>query len=378
MCPWLARCASGLSLEGEGSGQLAAARPLTASLFFIADSFHIVLLRKHDGSFVIDALVKRLLLIASASLAALVTLAAAQPAYPSRPIKLIVPYPPAALTDLLARAIGERLGAALKQPVVVDNKPGAGTLVGAELVAKSPPDGYTLLMATSTTLGISPALYRPSPINPVRDFAPIAQLGSVNLFLIANPGFPAKTVAEMIEATRLAPGRYNYASVGSGSPHHLFMEALKAECGVEIQHVPYKGTPAALTDLLAGQIQVMFADATVAVPNIQAGKVVALGTSAAKGSTLLPAVPPIAATVSGYDWQAWQGIVAPAGTPREIVGRLAEELQRIQSSADFREHLHKFGMEPSPSNTPAEFAAIIAAEQPRWAKAIKESGAKVD
>jgi len=212
----------------------------------------------------------------------------------------------------------------------------------------------------------------------VKDFAPVSQVGSVNFFLIANPNFPAKNVREMIDAIRRAPGKYNYASVGSGSPHHLFMEALKTEFGLNIQHVPYKGTPAALTDLLTGQIQVMFADATVAVPNIQAGKVNALGTSAAKQTTLLPSVPPIAATVPGFDWQAWQGIVAPAGTSPEIVGRLSAELQRIQATLEFREQLFRFGMEPSAPNTPAEFAAIIRDEEPRWAKAIRDSGAKVD
>ena len=306
------------------------------------------------------------------------SIAAAQGVYPSRPIKLVVPYPPGALTDLLARAIGERLGTALREPVVIENKPGAGTLVGAEFVAKQPPDGYTLLMATSTTLGISPALYRPSPIDPVRDFAPIALMGSVDFFLIANPAFPAKNVREMIDAIRRAPGKYNYASVGSGSPHHLYMEALKTEFGLEIQHVPYKGTPAALTDLLSGQVQVMFADATIAVPSIQAGKVVALGTSAAKQTTLLPAVPPVAATVAGFDWQAWQGVVAPVGTPDAIVDRLAAEMQKLQATPEWREQLRRFGMEPSAPNTPAEFAAIIRADQPRWAKAVKDSGAKVD
>ena len=302
----------------------------------------------------------------------------AQAAYPSHPIKLVVPYPPGALTDLLARAIGERMAAGLGQPVIVDNKPGAGTLVGAEFVAKQPPDGYTLLMATSTTLGISPALYQPSPINPVKDFAPISPVGTVNFFLIANPNFPAKNVREMIDVIKKNPGKYNYASVGNGSPHHLFMEALKKEYGLDIQHVPYKGTPAALTDLLSGSIQVMFADATIAVPNIEAGKVTALGTSAAKQTTLLPNVPSIASTVPGYDWQAWQGIVAPAGTPREIVTRLSAELQRIQATPEFKEQLLRFGMEPFAPQTPEQFAATIAAEQPRWAKAIKDSGAKVD
>ena len=302
----------------------------------------------------------------------------AQSGYPNRPIKLVVPYPPGALTDLLARAIGEQLAVSLKQPVVVDNKPGAGTLVGAEFVAKQAPDGYTLLMATSTTLGISPALYRPSPINPLRDFAPVSQVGSVNFFLIANVAFPAKNMSEMIEAIRRNPGKYNYASVGSGSPHHLFMEALKAELSLDIQHVPYKGTPAALTDLLTGTIQVMFADATIAVPNIQAGKVTALGTSAAKPTTLLPALRPISDTLAGFDWQAWQGIVAPAGTPKEIVMRLSSELQKIQATPEFQAQLFKFGMEPFAPHSPEQFAATIEAEQSRWARAIKDSGAKVD
>jgi len=310
--------------------------------------------------------------------ALMATPATAQSTYPNRPIKLVVSYPPGALTDLLARSIGDGLGAALKQPVIIENKPGAGTLIGAEFVAKAPADGYTLLVATSTTLGISPALYKPSPIDPVKDFAPISQVGSVNFFLIANPAFPAKNVREMIDAIKSNPGKYNYASVGSGSPHHLFMEALKTELGLEIQHVPYKGTPAALTDLLAGNIQVMFSDATIAVPNIQAGKVIALGTSAAKQTLLLPSVPPIANTVPGFDWEAWQGIVAPAGTPKDIVDRLAAELTRIEASAEFKEQLFKFGMDPLPPKTPEQFAATIKAEQPRWAKAVKDSGAKVD
>lgn len=298
--------------------------------------------------------------------------------YPDRAVTMIVPFPPGGVADTVGRPVAEALSRALGQPVVIENKPGAGTLVGAELVAKSAPDGYTLLMATSTTLGISPALYKPSPIDPVRDFAPVSQVGSVNFFLIATPSFPAKTVGEAIEAIRQAPGKYNYASVGSGSPHHLFMEALKTEHGLSIQHVPYKGTQAAIPDLLTGGVQVMFADATVAVPNIQAGKVVALGTSAARPTTLVPGVPPIGATVKGFDWEAWQGIVAPAATPAPIVAKLSAELQRIQATAEFREQLRKFGMEPSPPQSPAEFAAILAAEQPRWAKAVRDSGAKVD
>jgi tripartite-type tricarboxylate transporter receptor subunit TctC len=321
-------------------------------------------------------LVRRLLLGVLLGLSALCE-ATAQ-GWPSRPLHLVVPYPPGALTDVLARSIAERLSTSLKQPVVVDNRPGAGTLVGAEYVAKSAPDGYTLLMATSTTLGISPALYQPSPVNPVRDFAPVAQVGSVNFFLIANPAFPARGVREMIDAIRANPGKYNYASVGSGSPHHLFMETLKTEYGLQIQHVPYKGTPAALTDLLQNNVQVMFCDATIALPNIQAGKVVVLGTSAAKPTTLVPNVPPVADAVPGFDWQAWQGIVAPAGTPKDVIARLAAELAKLQGTPEFRDQLVRFGMEPAAPQTPEQFAATIAAEQPRWIKAVKDSGAKVD
>ena len=304
--------------------------------------------------------------------------AATPTTFPARPIKLVVPYPPGALTDLLARAIGQRLAVALKQPVVIDNKPGEGTLVGAGLVAKAPPDGYTLLMATSTTLGISPLLYHSSPIDPVKDFAPISRVGSVNFFLVANPEFPARNMKEMLDAIRRAPGKYNYASVGSGSPHHLFMEVLKSECGLDIHHIPYKGTPAAFTDLLAHRVDVMFVDATAAVPNIRAGKVIALGTSAGQPTTLLPSVVPIAATVPGFDWQAWQGIVAPAGTPKEVIDRLWSALQTIQQTPEFRQELFKFGMEPFAPQTPAEFAATIKGEQPRWAAVIKSSGARVD
>ena len=305
------------------------------------------------------------------------TAAVAQP-YPSKPIRFIVPSPPAALTDLLARAIGERLSAALRQPVVVENKPGAGTLVGAEFVAKSAPDGYILLMATSTTLGISPAMYKNPSINPVRDFAPVSQVGTVTFFLVGNPSFPAKNMRELIDVIRMNPGKFNYASVGNGSAHHLFMEILKKENGLDIQHIPYRGTLAALTDVMSGKVEVMFSDATAALPNIRAGKVLAYGTSAAKPTELIASVPPIAETVAGYDWQAWQGVVAPAATPPDIVAKLGTELQRIQSSGEFRDLLTKFGMEPSPPNTPEQFAAIVKSDVERWAKAVAASGARVD
>ncbi len=304
--------------------------------------------------------------------------AAAQAAYPNKPVHLVVPYPPGGLTDVLGRAIGERLAVAFNQPVVIDNRPGAGTLVGAEAVAKSSADGYTLLLATSTTLGISPALYRKSPIDPVKDFAPVSQVGSVSFFLIANPSFPAKNVKEMIAVIKANPGKFNYASVGNGSIHQLLMEMLKKEFGLSIQHIPYKGSLAALPDLFTDKVQVMFIDAAVAVPNIQSGRVVALGTSSAKQTTLVAGAPPIADSVPGFDWQAWQGVVAPAGTPPAILATLNAELQRIQSTPEFRALLVKFGMDASPPNTPEQFASIVKSDVVRWAKAVAASGATVD
>ena len=311
-------------------------------------------------------------------IAALLGFAAQAQDYPSKPLRFIVPYPPGALTDVLARALGDRLGAALKQTIVVENRAGAGTLLGAEIVAKAPADGYTLLMATSTTLGISPAMYAKPAIDPVKDFAPVSLVGSVNFFLVTAPALPAKSVKELIELLRQNPGKFNYASSGSGSPHHLFMEVFKKELGLDIQHVPYKGSALAVLDIMGGKPEMMFLDFSVAVPNIQAGKIMALGTSAAKQSVLMPSVVPIAQTVAGFDWQAWQGVVATGGTPRAVVARLNAEMQRFQNTDEFRALLLKFGMEPWAPNTPEQFGEIVRNDVGRWAAVVKASGAKVD
>jgi tripartite-type tricarboxylate transporter receptor subunit TctC len=317
---------------------------------------------------------KLLVLLAAALLSAAVQ---AQD-YPSRPLRLIVPYPPGALTDVLARAIGDRLSTALKQPVVVENRAGAGTLLGADLVAKAPADGYTLLMATSTTLGISPAMYSKPAIDPVKDFAAVSLVGSVNFFLVTSPAFPAKNVKELIDQVKRNPGKFNYASSGSGSPHHLFMEVLKKEQGLEIQHVPYKGSALAVLDIIGGKPEMMFLDFSVAVPNIKAGKITALGTSAGKQSVLMPEVPPISATLPGFDWQAWQGVVTTGGTPPAVVARLNAEMQKFQNTDEFRALLVKFGMEPWAPNSPEQFGAIVRNDVGRWAAVVKASGAKVD
>jgi tripartite-type tricarboxylate transporter receptor subunit TctC len=317
---------------------------------------------------------KLLVLLVSALLAC----AAQAQEFPSKPLRFIVPYPPGALTDVLARAIGDRLATALKQPVVVENRAGAGTLLGADLVAKAPADGYTLLMATSTTLGISPAIYAKPAIDPVKDFAPISLVGSVNFFLVTSPAFAAKNMREFIDQVKKNPGKFNYASSGSGSPHHLFMEVLKKEQGLDIQHVPYKGSAVAVVDIIGGKPEMMFLDFSVAVPNIKAGKIIALGTSAGKQSVLMPEVPPISATLPGFDWQAWQGVVTTGGTPAAVVARLNAEMQNFQNTDEFRAMLLKFGMEPWAPNSAADFAAIVKNDVGRWAGVVKAAGLKVD
>jgi len=298
--------------------------------------------------------------------------------YPSKPLRFIVPYPPGALTDTLARAIGDRLSTALKQPVLVENRPGAGTLLGADMVAKAPADGYTLLMATSTTLGISPAMYAKPALDPVKDFAAVSLVGSVNFFLVTSPGLPAKNMKDFLELVKKNPGKFNYASSGNGSPHHLFMEVLKKEQGLDIQHVPYKGSAVAVLDIIAGKPEMMFLDFSVAVPNIKAGKINAIGTSGGKQSVLMPEVPPISATLPGFDWQAWQGVVVTGGTPAPVVARLNTEMQRFQNTEEFRALLVRFGMEPWAPNTPEQFGEIIKNDVGRWAAVVKASGAKVD
>lgn len=310
--------------------------------------------------------------------AALLSAAAQAQDYPSRPLRFIVPYPPGALTDVLARAIGDRLGTALKQTVVVENRAGAGTLLGADLVAKAPADGYTLLMATSTTLGISPAIYAKPAIDPVKDFAAVSLVGSVNFFLVTSPAFPARNVRDLIDQVKKNPGKFNYASSGSGSPHHLFMEVLKKEQGLDIQHVPYKGSALAVLDIIGGKPEMMFLDFSVAVPNIRGGKITALGTSAGKQSVLVPEVPPISASLPGFDWQAWQGVVTTAGTPPSVVARLNAEMQKFQNTDEFRALLVKFGMEPWAPNTAAEFSEIVRNDVGRWAGVVKAAGLKVD
>jgi tripartite-type tricarboxylate transporter receptor subunit TctC len=233
-------------------------------------------------------------------------------------------------------------------------------------------------MATSTTLGISPAIYAKPALDPVKDFAAVSLVGSVNFFLVTSPSFPAKNVRDLIELVKKNPGKFNYASSGNGSPHHLFMEVLKKEQGLEIQHVPYKGSALAVFDVIGGKPEMMFLDFSVAVPNIRGGKINALGTSAGRQSVLMPDVPPISASLPGFDWQAWQGVVTTGGTPPSLVARLNAEMQKFQNTDEFRAMLVKFGMEPWAPNTAADFAEIVKQDVGRWAGVVKAAGLKVD
>ncbi|HEX2543894.1 MAG TPA: tripartite tricarboxylate transporter substrate binding protein, partial [Ramlibacter sp.] len=241
--------------------------------------------------------------------------AIAQTNYPSQPIKLVVPFPAGSLIDVLGRSIGEKLQDALKQPVIIDNRAGASTLLAAKIVAAAPPDGYTLLLPTVTTMSMAPQLVAKPGIDPLKDLTPIARLGATNFFLVVHPSFPARNMREWIAAVKKHPGKYSYASSGIGSPHHVFMELLKKQLGLHIVHVPYRGSSGAVPDLLSGKIEMGFFDGTIAIPHARAGKLNLLGTSMAKRTVLMPGVPTIAETVPGYDWSGWIGFAGPANLP---------------------------------------------------------------
>ena len=303
--------------------------------------------------------------------------ARAQAAYPNRTIKMIVPYPPGGTTDLLGRLVTEQLRSGLDATVIVENKPGAGTTLGADLVAKSEPDGYTLLMATSTTLAINKTLYRKLPYDPVKDFAPIGLVAAVPFALIINPTIPAKTLPEFIAYAKSKPG-LAYGSAGNGSPQHLGAEMLKSSAGIDIRHVPYRGSVPAMLDVITGHIPFMVVDLQPALQQIREGKVRVLGVTTPKRVAIAPEIPTLAeAGLAGFELVAWQGVVAPAGTPRAIVDALAAQLAKLLADASTRERLTRLSLEPLPPSTPDSFAAYIGTEVERWAVIVKNSGAEL-
>jgi tripartite-type tricarboxylate transporter receptor subunit TctC len=304
--------------------------------------------------------------------------AVAEAAYPSRDIRLIVPYPAGGTTDLLGRLIADRIKTGLNAVVVVENKPGAGTTLGAGLVARAEPDGYTLLLATSTTLAINKTLYKNLPYDPVKDFAAISLVAAVPFALVVNPTIPAKTVAEFITYAKQNPG-LAFGSAGNGSPQHLGAEMLKSAANIDIRHVPYRGSVPAMLDVIAGHIPFMIVDLEPALPQIKAGKLRILGVTTKKRVSVAPDIPTIAESgLPGYELVAWQGVVAPAGTPRPIVDALAAQIRALVDDPANRDRFATLAIEPLPGSTPDSFAAYIKSEVDRWATIVKNSGAEAE
>ncbi|QYY31742.1 MULTISPECIES: Bug family tripartite tricarboxylate transporter substrate binding protein [Cupriavidus] len=304
--------------------------------------------------------------------------ASAADAWPSQPIRWVVPYPAGGGTDVVARTLGQAITPALGKQLVIDNRPGAATIVGADAVAHAKPDGYTILTADTATLAANPSLYKKLPYNADKDFVHVGMIARFPLVLVATPNFPAKTLKEVIEYAQKNPGKVNFASPGPGSPHHLAMELFMDQTHIKMTHVPYKGAAPAVQDLLAGQVDLMFVDLASGQQNVTAGKLRALGVATPKRLAMLPNVPTVAeGGVAGFEAYAWQGVVAPAGTPKPIVTRLNAELVKALKSPDVQKRMEGVGVEPV-SSTPEEFAQYAHAEAERWGKLIKAKGITVD
>jgi tripartite-type tricarboxylate transporter receptor subunit TctC len=311
------------------------------------------------------------------ALAAVSTATLAQ-GYPNKPIRFIVPYPPGGASDVLARALANKMSESMGQSIVVENRAGAGGNIGADFVAKAAPDGYTLLMGNIGPNAISPALYPRLPYDPIKDFTPISLVSSVPIVLVAHPSFPASNMKEVIALAKSKPGQFNYASAGNGSSNHLAMELLKSLAGVNFAHVAYKGGSPAMADLIAGHIQIAFDTLPVALPHVKAGKVKAIALAGTKGSSVLPELPTIADSgVAGYEASSWGGLMAPGGTPRDVVDKLNLEVNRALGQPDVRESLAKLGIEPV-GTTPEQFATYIEAEIKKWKRVVSEAGIKLE
>jgi tripartite-type tricarboxylate transporter receptor subunit TctC len=310
--------------------------------------------------------------------ALLCTVTAAQTAaYPARPVRFIVPSAAGGGTDIIARAISLKLAESLGQQFVVDNRPGAGQMIGIELAAKAPPDGHTILMAAST-LAINPIMYKKVSYDPLRDFAPITQAATLPNVLVVHPSLPVNSVAELIAYAKQRPGQLNFASAGIGTSPQMSIELLKSMAGIEMVHIPYKGTAPGVVDLLAGQVLVMAPNLLTALPHIKSGKLRALAVTSAKRTQALPEVPTVAESgLAGYDSTQWYGVLAPAGTPREIVMRLHDEIVRALRDAEVGKRLAADGAE-AVGSSPEAFTAFIRSESEKWAKVASAAGIKAE
>lgn len=310
-------------------------------------------------------------------LAAVATDAAAQ-AYPNKPIRLIVPYAAGGATDLMARSIAQKLGTGLGVQVIVDNRGGAGGNIAAEMAAKAPPDGYTLFFGATGQLVINPVLYAKLTFDPMKDFAPIGLVGQLPLFLTVPATSPVNSVAELVAAVRAKPDKFNYGSSGIGGTTHLAMEMLKADTGMSITHVPYKGTAAAVNDMLGGSLQVMFDAWATTGPHVHSGKLRFLAVSSAARSSFEPKVPTVAESgYPGFDLGVWYALLAPAGTPPDVIARLSAETVKVTAQPELKQIFATMGMEPKTS-TADQLAVYMRSEAVKWAKVVRDSGAKAE
>ncbi len=311
------------------------------------------------------------------ALMALAGSAAAEQAYPNKPIRFISPFAPGGSTDLLARLVGQKLTESWGQQVIVDNRPGGNTVIGSEVLVKSPPDGYTIMVVTSGH-AIHPSLIPYLPYDTVKDFAAVATVSSTEFVLVLHPSVPANNLQEFIALAKSKPGQLNYASSGSGGGPHLAAELFSIMAGVKLQHVPYKGGGPALSDLLGGQVQALMSTPIAAINHIKSGRLKAIAISGETRLSALPQMPTFTeAGLPGLEVRNWYGILAPAGTPKEIIEKLSTELARILAMPDFKEKLDSLGMDPFIS-TPGQFAALIKADMIKYAKIIKTANIKLE
>jgi tripartite-type tricarboxylate transporter receptor subunit TctC len=293
--------------------------------------------------------------------------------YPNRPIRMISPFPAGGGNDVLARVIGNKLAERLKGTVVIENRPGAGAVIGITALAKSAPDGYTLVLSGST-LAVAGTLYKSPPFDAVKDFAPVALVVHYPFLLVANPSLPVKSVSELVLLAKQKPGQILYASPGVATSQHLFAELLKVLTGIELRHIPYNGTAPAAVDIVAGRVSLMFAAAAPTLPLVKEGSLRALGVSSAVRLAEAPDIPPIADTVPGFDASNWSIVLAPAGTPKDIVNKLHGELKIVMASSDVQEQLAKIGMIAIVSPTPEELQSFVSTEVARWGKIVQQAG----
>jgi tripartite-type tricarboxylate transporter receptor subunit TctC len=321
--------------------------------------------------------VARILTLAAGLLAAGACLAQGAPGYPARPVRLVIPFAPGGTNDIAGRLVAEKMSGRLGQPIVVDNRPGANSVVGSAIVAQANPDGYTMLIVAAG-FAVNPSLRSRLPYNSLKDFAPVGLVGGGPYLMVIHPSVPAKTVNEFVAWAKSRPGQVNYASVGRGSPPHLAAELLSVMTGLDMTQVPYKGGGAVLPDLLAGRVSLFFGSITTLKPQVDAGKVRAIGVTTVKRSPAMPDVPTfIESGLEGYEVNGWYGLLVPGKTPRAIVNRLNAELRHALDDPDLRKRFAQRGMNPLPGSAD-DFGRLIRSEIPKWAKVLKAAGIQPD